>query len=120
MPSNSPPKLHLNEHLSPRLAVQLRNHGFDVTTSQGGGLLATPDEQQLEFAADQERAIVTFNIRDFSELHEKLRAAKREHWGIVLSTREKVPLLFHRLLCMLNKVSAEELKNRLIWLNDFK
>lgn len=63
MPPKRPPKLHLNEHLSPRLAGQLRNHGFDVTTSQEGGLLATPDEQQLEFAADQERAIVTFNIR---------------------------------------------------------
>jgi len=120
MPPKRPPKLHLNEHLSPRLAGQLRKQGFDVTTSQEGGLLAALDQQQLEFAASQQRAIVTFNIRDFSELHDKFRAEKKEHWGIVVSTREKIPLLFHRLVCLLNTTSAEELKNRLLWLNDFK
>lgn len=28
-----PPKLHLNEHLSPRLAEQLRKYGFDATST---------------------------------------------------------------------------------------
>jgi hypothetical protein len=28
-----PLKLYLNEHLSPRLAEQLRQHGFDVTST---------------------------------------------------------------------------------------
>jgi hypothetical protein len=53
-PSLEPPKLHLNENLSPRLAAQLRKHGFDVTSTQEEDLLATSDEVQLQYAAAQE------------------------------------------------------------------
>ena len=35
-------KLHLNEHISPRLAEQLRKHGFDVTFTQDAILLSKP------------------------------------------------------------------------------
>ena len=42
----SAPKLYLNENLSPRLAIQLRNHGLDVISSHEPGLLAVPDEEQ--------------------------------------------------------------------------
>jgi hypothetical protein len=33
MPLPNSPRLYLNEHLSPRLAAQLRRYGFDVTFS---------------------------------------------------------------------------------------
>ena len=33
-----PPKLYLNEHLSPRLAAQLWQYGFDVTSTLESGL----------------------------------------------------------------------------------
>ncbi len=55
MPPRNPPKLHLNEHLSPRLVEQLRKHGFDVTSSQAAELLAKSDEEQLEFACGEQR-----------------------------------------------------------------
>ena len=48
MPLPNPPKLHLNEHLSPRLAAQLRRYGFDVTTTQESELLSDDDSAQLE------------------------------------------------------------------------
>ena len=54
----NPIKLHLNEHLSLRLAAELRRYGFDVTSTH--------------------------------------------------------------LLRMLNSVSAEELKNQVRWLNEFR
>jgi len=113
------PKLHLNEHLSPRLAEQLRQHGFDVTTSQEMQMLSDDDDAQLEYAASTQRAIVTFNVRDFMPLHEKFLAEGREHWGIVFSTQESIAVLFHRLLKLLNTVKAEELKNQTRWLNEF-
>ena len=50
MSPTSPPKLHLNENLSPRLAAELRRYGFDVTSSQEEGLLSMPDDVQLVFA----------------------------------------------------------------------
>lgn len=120
MPQLHAPKIHLNEHLSPSLAIQLRKHRFDVTSSQEAKLLSEPDEVQLAYAASQQRAILTFNIRDFSRIHDRYLAEEKEHWGIIFSTREPIGVLFHRLLRLLNSVSAEELKNQIRWLNEFK
>lgn len=119
MPPRDQPKLHLNEHLSPRLAQQLHKHGFDVTSSQTAELLTKSDRDQLEYACAQERAILTFNIDDFTALHEAFAAEGKEHWGIILSTREPIGVLLHRLLRLLNTLSADELKNQIRWLNEF-
>ena len=118
-PQPDAPKLHLNEHLSPRLANQLRKHGVDVTSSQESGLLSEPDDRQLEFAASERRAIVTFNIHDFVALHEQYLAEGKDHWGIILSTREPIHILFRRLLSLVRSVTAEQLKNQVRWLNEF-
>ena len=120
MPPSDTPKLHLNEHLSPRLAEQLRNHGFDVTCTQEQELLAEDDGKQLARAVAERRAIVTINFGDFVALHEQYMAEGREHWGIILSTEQTFSTLIHRLLRLLNSVTAEELKNQLRWLNEFK
>ncbi|MBL8203016.1 MAG: DUF5615 family PIN-like protein [Blastocatellia bacterium] len=114
------PRLHLNENLSPRLAEQLRKHGFDVTTSHEMDMLAEPDDVQLAFATAEQRAIVSFNVRDFAPLHDEYQAAGREHWGMIFSTQEPLNILFQRLLRLLNAVSAEDLKNQIRWLNEFQ
>ncbi len=114
-----PPKLHLNEHLSWHLAEQLRKHGFDVTSTIELGMLAEDDAKQLEFAASQQRAIVSINHRHFAPLHEHYMAEGKEHWGIILSTEESVHVYRRRLLRLLNTLSAEDLKNEIRWLNEF-
>ena len=82
--------------------------------------MSEPDEVQLEYAASQRRAIVTFNINDFSRLHDTYLAAGEEHWGLIFSTRESIGVLFRRLLRLLNTISAEELKNQIRWLSEFR
>ena len=113
-------KLHLNEHLSPRLAEQLRQHGFDVTSTVELDMLAADDDKQLAYAASTQRAIVTFNHRDFAVRHDAYMAEGKEHWGIILSTEEDMDVLRRRLLRLLNTFSEDELKNQVQWLNDFK
>jgi len=120
MPSLSPPKLYLNEHLSPRLVIQLSKHGFDATSSREAQRLSDTDNEQLAFAVSEKRAMVTFNAGDFVRLHEKYLAEGQEHWGIILSTEESISVLLHRLLRLLNSVSADELKNQIRWLNEFR
>lgn len=115
-----PPKLYLNEHLSPRLAEQLRQHGFDVTSTLEANLVEADDDDQLAHAASEQRALVTFNHKDFSPRHEQYITESREHWGIVLSTEESTDVLRHRLLRLLNSLSADDLKNQIRWLNEFK
>jgi hypothetical protein len=120
MPTKSP-KLHLNENLSPRLASELRKYGFDVVATQEiEGLLSAPDDVQLAHAASEQRAILTFNIGDFSILHEQYLAEGKEHWGIVLSNREPIGELIRRILRLLNSISADDLKNQVRWLSEFK
>lgn len=115
-----PPKLHLNENLSPRLASQLRQFGFDVTSTVEMNMIGAPDVEQLAFAASAERAIVTFNHRDFVPLHEQFLAEGTVHWGIVLSTEETVDVLRRRLLRLLNTLASDELKSQIRWLNEFR
>jgi len=115
-----PPKLHLNEHLSPRLADQLRKYGFDVTSTLEVGLVEADDAEQLAYAAANQRAIVTFNHRDFAVLHEQFLVSGKEHWGIVFSTEETLDVLRRRLLRLLNTLSDDSLKNQIRWLNEFR
>ena len=115
-----PPKLYLNEHLSPRLAEQLRQHGFDVTSTFESKMGEADDDEQLAYAVSEQRAIVTVNHKDFAIRHERSLAGGKEHWGIVLSTEETIDVLRRRLLRLLNTLSAEELKNQIRWLNEFK
>jgi hypothetical protein len=110
------PKLHLNEHISPCLANQLRKHGFDVTSSQESDLLSEPDDKQLEFAAAGRRAVVTFNAR-FSGLARKVFVGGTRalgHYPLIARTS-----LFWGLLKLLQTVSAHHLRNQVRWLNEF-
>lgn len=120
MPPHKPPKLYLNEHLSPHLATQLNSYGFDVTSSRGARMLSSDDEQQFALAVSEQRAIVTFNFSDFVAIHDRYVSEGKEHWGIILSTEERTGTLVHRLLRLLNSVTADELKTTIRWLNEFK
>jgi predicted nuclease of predicted toxin-antitoxin system len=116
----SAPKLYLNEHLSPRLASQLRQYGFDVVSTVEAGLRTASDDDQFIYAVSQQRAIVTFNHRDFAVIHSQHMAQSKEHWGIIFSTEETLEVLRRRLLRLLNTLTDEELKNQIRWLNEFK
>src|SRR5882724_1339706 len=107
MPPSNPPKLYLNEHLSPRLATQLRSYGLDVTSSHGARMLSSDDDEQFALAVSEQRAIVTFNFSDFVEIHERYITGAKEHWGIILSTEERTGTLMHRLLRLLNSVTGD-------------
>lgn len=120
MPPN-PAKLYLDENMSSRLATQLKKkYGFDVISCHETNMGAKTDREQLAFAISQQRAIVTINVGDFVLLDEQYVAQGQVHWGMVLSTQESNNVLLHRLLRFLNSVSANELKNQIRWLNEFR
>jgi hypothetical protein len=120
MPTLQPPKLYLNEHISYQLAKQLRLQGFDVISVVEAKMASESDEVQLAWAAAKQRAVLTFNHKDFVPLHLKYMAEEKEHWGIILSTEETTSVLRYRLLKLLHSLWAEDLKNQTRWLNEFK
>ena len=76
MPDPAPPetlfvRLFLDRHIKKQLAIDLRERGFDVLLTEEAGMDTAADEELLAFAAKENRAILTFNIRDFAPLHEQ-------------------------------------------------
>lgn len=114
-----PPKLYLDENIQGSLLAQLRRQGIDVLAPADAGMLGASDDQQLAYAAAQQRAILTFNVRHFERVHAEYLMAGREHWGVLLSKEESIGVLVHRLLRLVNTLSAEDLKNQSRWLSDF-
>ncbi|HEY7152944.1 MAG TPA: DUF5615 family PIN-like protein [Gemmataceae bacterium] len=81
------------------------------------------DEEQLLFATTENRAILTFNIRDFAPLHEAWQAAARPHAGIIVSQQlgsRHYGVLLQRMLRLLNHVTAEEMRSNIVHLEQFK
>jgi predicted nuclease of predicted toxin-antitoxin system len=56
----NPPKLLLDEQIWERLAMLLRQQGFDVIHVYEAGLDQTPDPEILRSAVENHRAVVTF------------------------------------------------------------
>ena len=105
------PKLLLDEHIWAYLAKILREQGFDVIHVTEAGLVATPDQEIMEFAVSQHRAVVTFNIKDFIPITIQYYADGKEHYGVVVSNQLSRGELQKRVIKLLKSITAEELMN---------
>jgi hypothetical protein len=116
-------RLYLDRHIIGRLAIDLRGRGFDLLTTEEAAKDTSSDEEQLSFAAAEQRAIFTFNIRDFAPLHDQWQALGRDHGGIVVSQQlgnRQYGILLQRVLRLLNHFTADEMVNNFVHLEQFK
>lgn len=109
------------------LSEALRAHGYDVAEARLLALeVQQDDETLLEHASREGRAVVTCNYSDprsnFCIIHEEWRLQGKEHAGIILapqhhvSNRSRRWEVRDRLLKLLNRFPADELRNELMWL----
>ena len=85
-------KLLLDEHFSPEIARQLRNHGHDVAAAQERTELhGLSDSDLLGIARAEQRALVTENVIDFVELHRQSTVRGDGHCGLVLTSSRQFP-----------------------------
>lgn len=77
-------KLYLDEDLSPRVVVLLRERGLDATGAHEVGQAGRSDREQLRYAARENRCLVTRNVADFLELVRQLITRQESHAGIIL------------------------------------
>lgn len=76
-----PPKLLIDEDLSPSVAQRLRDEdGIDAAAVRDRGKLSATDAAVLDCAFDEDRILVTANVGDFR----RLACARELHAGIVL------------------------------------
>jgi hypothetical protein len=78
------------------------------------------DDEQLEFAISQGRAILTHNMGDFERLHKKYQSERRTHFGIVVAPQWEIGVIIKRVLNMLDRVDADAMKNTYHHLGEFK
>ncbi len=85
-------RLLLDEMLSARIAVALREQGLDVqAVLERRELLGGPDEALLDLATREGRVLVTKNVIDFVPLSQKWIATGRTHAGLVLISTKTFP-----------------------------
>jgi len=88
----SGPRLLLDEMLSPKIAVQLRERGVDVqAVLERRELVTYPDEALLELATREQRILVTKNVVDFGPLSQRWTADGRSHSGLILVSTKTFP-----------------------------
>jgi hypothetical protein len=102
------------------LARELRARGADVVTAVEAGTGGRLDEQQLEWATNNSRVLYSFNRGDFYGLHTTWLRSGRSHAGIVLSRQDlSVGEQMRRLLRLINRLSAEEMRDRIEFLSNW-
>ena len=118
-----PLKLYLNEDIAPDLAKLLRERGFDAISTYEVGMCGKSDEEQMEFACREGRAILSCNFHDFLKLAREWFLAGKEHFGIIISyrqyTRRDLGKLLQAVIEFLNRVSPEEMYNTVRVLDEF-
>lgn len=105
-------ELYLDEDVSVLLAELLTGRGFKARTTRDAGMLGRPDSEQLAYAASRKSALFTHNRTDFEKLHNEYLRAGKEHCGIIIARRKDEYSILKRLLGILNRVTADEVKNQ--------
>ena len=115
--------LYTDEDVSPNLAPALRRRGYVVQSAIEAGNVEVSDEAQLAYATEKGMALLTYNIQHFVPLAQAWYLAGREHAGLILSeqfSQRQFGELLQRVLRLLNHWTADEMKNQVVFLQQFK
>ena len=75
-----------------------------------------PDSEQLAYAVERGFCVVTHNREDFQELHLQFIAANRDHAGIIVAVRRRPYEVARRLVLLLDRITADEMRNQLLYI----
>jgi hypothetical protein len=115
--------LYTDEDVTSDLAPALRRRGYTTESAAEAGNIGVPDEAQLTYAAERGMAILTYNAQDFIPLARDWHSIGREHSGIVISeqfSQRQFGELLRRVLRLLDSVTADEMYNQIVFLQQFQ
>lgn len=105
-------RLYLDEDVNVLVADLLQARGFDVLTARDAGQLHAKDAEQLAYAVNQSRTLVTHNRTDFEELVQSYFGLGQTHYGVIFAVRRSPQEIAQRLLIILNQVTSDEMQNQ--------
>jgi len=112
-------RLFTDEDVYGAIAPALRKAGFDAVSTPEAVRLGEPDDTQLAWAADQGRALVSFNVAHFAKLPAEWMRRGVNHAGIIVSSQRSIGDLLRRLLHLCAILDAETMRNRIEFLTDW-
>lgn len=101
------------------LTRALRRNGYDAVSTPEIGRLAESDDSQLQWAIDQQRCLVTFNVKHFARRHSEWLRAGRHHFGVVVSQQRPLGEVLRRLLRLAASIDGDSMKDRLEFLGSW-
>jgi predicted nuclease of predicted toxin-antitoxin system len=113
-------RLYIDEDVWAGLAATLRDRGYDAINAQEEQRKQFTDEEQLTFAALNQRALLTYNKKHFIPLAIEWWHEGRTHYGIVVSTQLEQGELLRRVLNLLERETANNIANQVIALETYK
>lgn len=108
--------VYLDEDVNVLIAELVHLQGFHALTVTEVGRRGKSDAEQLKFATENGYAILTHNRKDFEKLAQKYFINNQTHSGIIISVRRPVHLIAEKLLEVLNDLTADEMKNQIIYI----
>ncbi|CAN5227653.1 hypothetical protein BH20ACI1_BH20ACI1_19700 [soil metagenome] len=115
-------KLYLDEDAQRKsLIFALQRYKIDVLTPNDMETTGFTDEEQLEFATSLNRTILTYNAKDFAQLHSEFLKMEKSHAGIIIIQQINFDIgkAIHQLSRLLHIKSAEEIQNNIEYLNNW-
>ncbi len=112
--------IYADEDFRKQVLEQIRQHGYDVQYAPELGHKKWDDEQHLIYAAENNRALLTHNIKDFEPLYRKWWEAGRTHAGIIVAPQWETGELVRRLLKLLDTLTSDEMVNNYKHLGEFE
>jgi uncharacterized protein with PIN domain len=113
-------KLYIDEDMTDRLAVTLRSRGYDVISAHEVVMRGKTDREQLAYASENHRVILTQNIKHFIDLQREYFRKELQHDGIVVTNILPFKELIRRIINFLSKKQPAEMRNNLEWLQNYR
>jgi predicted nuclease of predicted toxin-antitoxin system len=113
-------KLLLDEDVWLGLASALRDRGFDVVHVYEVQRGEMSDADQLAYAAQENRALLTHNAKDFERLAAEYFFDAHPHAGLILSPQIPKGVLVQRAVRLLVSLSAKEAAGTVRYLSDYR
>lgn len=109
-------ELYLDEDVSILIADLISARGFSVITTHQAGNLGMSDAEQLEFAINQKKVLLTHNRVDFEKLAAKYFTENKTHYGIIIAVRRLPNDMVQRILKILNHTTSDEIINQILYI----
>ena len=99
-------KLNLDEDISPQIAEDLRESGVDAVSAHEAAMFDVTDDEQLVYAAANERVMVTRNRADFIALTVQFFENLQPHCGLIIVPHTVAGSDFAKIAALLAEFSA--------------